>query len=379
MSIQNLFTGSGAQELVQRMGEATSNFLAALSTDQRAKTVVPFDDYAERTNWHYTPTKRMGLPFTEMDREQQRLAQKLITTGVSRSGYVLASTIMGIETALDAKEGWTTPDWWRDSKLYHVTIFGTPDGQKAWGWRFEGHHVSVNYTIVGGQIVSPTPTFFGSNPAEAPLGQTSWLRPLGAAEDLGRELVDAFSDEQRAKAVVTHMAPPDIVSLNRPRVLENMLPRETAEIMDPPNVVSQYKTMELMIETLGVTSEHLEAVRYSAEPKGIAYAEMNDAQREIMLTLVGEYIHRMPDELAEIEMRRLKGGDGGPGALAEMNFVWAGPTERHQPHYYRLRGPRFLVEYDNTQNDANHIHSVWRDPDNDFGVDILAHHYEHSH
>ena len=162
-------TGVTARQLVQRMGEAAENFLAALSTDQRATAQLDFADQAERTTWYYTPTPRQGLPFTEMDRKQQRLAQKLIMTGLSRGGYNVATTIMGLETLLDGKEGFTAEIWWRDSRLYHVTIFGTPDDKQPWGWRFEGHHISLNYTIVGGQIVAPTPTFFGSNPAESPL------------------------------------------------------------------------------------------------------------------------------------------------------------------------------------------------------------------
>lgn len=374
MGSENQFYGDGARELVRRMGEAAADFLAGLSTDQRAKTQVPFDDKAERTNWHYTPTERMGLPFTEMDRVQQRLAQKLVTTGVSRAGYVVASTIMGLETALDAKEGWKALDWWRDSKLYHVTVFGEPDEQKPWGWRFEGHHISLNFTIVGGQIVSPTPTFFGSNPAKSPLGRTSWLRPLAATEDFARDLVYALDDQQRSQAVVAAIAPPDIVSLNRPQVLEHMLPERTPGIDDPPGVVGQYAAIERFKETLGTQADHLEAVRYSTQPKGVANGDMTAAQQEIMLSLIGEYIHRMPDELAEIEMKKLESN-----GLDQIHFVWAGPIEVGEPHYYRLQGPRFLVEYDNIQNDANHIHSVWRDPENDFGTDILAHHYAHSH
>ncbi len=381
MATENQFYGSGAKELVRRMGEAATDFLAGLSTDQRAKAQIPFDDQAERQNWHYTPTPRQGLPFTEMDRVQQRLAQKLVTTGVSRSGYVTASTIMGIETALDAKEGWTTPDWWRDSKLYFVTIFGEPDEQKPWGWRFEWHHISLNFTIVGGQIVSPTPTFFGSNPAQSPLGRTSWLRPLGATEDFARDLVYALNEEQRSRAVVAAIAPPDIVSLNRPQILEHMLPERTPGIDDPPGVVGQYAAIENFKEALGTKAEHLEAVRYTTQPKGVANRDMTAAQQEIMLALIGEYLYRMPDELAEIEMKKLESTHEGHShsALDQIHFVWAGPIERSEPHYYRLQGPRFLIEYDNIQNDANHIHSVWRDPENDFGHDVLAHHYAHSH
>jgi len=369
-------TGAAARQVVQRMGEAAANFLAALSTDQRAKAQLDFADQDARTEWYYTPTPRRGLPFTEMDRQQQRLSQALIATGLSTAGFVTVSTIMGIETWLDTKEGYTAQLWWRDSRLYFVTIFGQPDGKQPWGWRFEGHHISLNYTIVDGQIVAPTPSFFGSNPAESPLSSTHSLRPLAGIEDLARQLMHTFSEEQRAKALLTPVAPPDMVMLNRPFVVEQALPAKTPGIDDTLAVASQFNTMERLANERGVKATDLELVRYSSTPKGVATADMTTAQREILLALIGDYIHRMPDELAEIEMNKLhqQGLDG-------IHFAWAGGIERRQAHYYRLQAPRFLVEYDNTQNDANHIHSVWRDPQNDFGADLLAQHYavDHKH
>lgn len=365
---------AAARAVVQRMGEAANDFLAALSTDQRAKAQLDFADETERTTWHYTPTPRRGLPLGEMDRKQQRLAQRLIMTGLSRPGWVTASTIMGLETTLDGLEGWTTQLWWRDVLLYYVTIFGQPDAQKPWGWRFEGHHISLNYTIVGGQIVAPTPTFFGANRAEAPLIGNYTLRPLAGIEDLARELVHNLSEEQQAQALLTPVAPPDLVQLNRPYVVEGAMPWPTPGIDDPVAVAEQFPTMQRFCEERGVTLADLEVVRYSSTPQGIAAANMTPAQRELLLALIGDYIHRMPEELAEIELNKLqqRGVDG-------IHFAWAGGLERRQPHYYRLQGPRFLVEYDNTQNGANHIHSVWRDPEDDFGADLLAHHYATSH
>ena len=371
---KNLLYGQGAEQLVKRMGEAAANFLAGLSTDQRSKTVLPFEDQQERINWHYTPTPRSGLPFTEMDRTQQRLAQRLIATGLSRAGYVTTSTIMGLETTLDAIEEWSAELWWRDSRLYHLTIFGSPDSQEPWGWRFEGHHISLNYTLVGGRIIAPTPTFFGSNPAEAPLGVASWLRPLGSLEDLARELVLALDQPQQQTAIVTDLAPPDIVSLNRPAVIDGMLPAKTPGLDDPASVAGQYGTLDRFMKALGTEAAHLEAVRYTTQPKGLAAAAMTGDQQEILLALIGAYLHCMPEELAEIELTKIK-----QQGIDQIHFVWAGSLERRQPHYYRLQGSRFLAEYDNIQNDANHIHSVWRDPTNDFGADVLAQHYAHSH
>jgi hypothetical protein len=366
--------GAAARELVQRMGEAANNFLAALSTDQRAKAQLDFADEAERTRWHYTPTPRRGLPLSEMDRQQQRLAQRLIVTGLSRAGWVTASTIMGQETTLDAIEGWTTQLWWRDVLLYFVSIFGSPDGKRPWGWRFEGHHISLNYTILDGQIVAPTPCFFGSNRAEAPLLGGHMLRPLIGIEDLARELMHNLSEAQQAQALLTKVAPPDLAMLNRPYVVDNALPWATPGIEDPAAVAEQFPSMERFAKERGVTLEDIEAVRYTSMPRGVAAAELTTAQREILLALIGNYIHRMPDELAEIEWNQLheRGIDG-------IHFAWAGGLERRQPHYYRLQAPRFLVEYDNTQNDANHIHSVWRDPQDDFGAGMLARHYASDH
>ncbi|MEZ4710831.1 MAG: DUF3500 domain-containing protein [Caldilineaceae bacterium] len=365
--------GAAARETVQRMGEAAANFLAGLSTDQRAKAQIDFADQTERTTWHYTPTPRQGLPFTEMDRQQQRLAQRLIMSGLSREGYNVATTIMGIETLLDAKEGFTTGLWWRDSRLYYVTVFGEPDGQKPWGWRFEGHHISLNFTIVGGQIVSPTPTFFGSNPAASPLMGGQLLRPLAGIEDLARQLMHALSAEQQAAALLSTKAPPDIVTLNRPAVIAGSLPAQTPGVDDNLAVAAQFRTIERLIEDRGITQAELEAVRLNG-PKGVAAASMSSAQREILHALIADYIHFMPDELAEIEMQKLHAQ-----GVDQIHFAWAGGLERGDGHYYRMQGTRFLVEYDNTQNDANHIHAVWRDAQNDFGADLIAQHYQASH
>lgn len=367
-------TNDAVCNLVQRMGEAAQNFLASLSTDQRATAQLDFADQEERTTWHYTPVDRKGLPFTQMDRNQQRRAQALVATGLSRTGYVTASTIMGIETTLDFIEGWRRPNGGRDSRLYYLSIFGTPDNQGAWGWRFEGHHISLNFTIVNGQIVAPTPTFFGSNPAEAPLADHYSLRPLASIEDLGRELMHSFTPEQQAKVLLTTAAPLDIVSLNRPYLQEGMLPAFTPGLDEDVAVNYEFPSLDTLINQRGLTSADLEAVRCGSTAKGLATAEMTGSQQEILNALIGAYLHKMPDELAEIEFKQLEAR-----GLDQIHFAWAGGLERREGHYYRIQGPRFLVEYDNTQNNANHIHSVWRDPENDFGADLLAHHYATAH
>jgi hypothetical protein len=286
-----------------------------------------------------------------MDRSQRRLTHQLVATGLSRAGYSVASTIIGLETTLDALEGWARPHPGRDPGLYYLSLFGTPDARQPWGWRFEGHHISLNYTLAGGQILSPTPTFFGSNPAETALGDVGALRPLGSIEDLARELVHTLDAQQRASAILSATAPSDIVLTNQPTVRQDTLPPSG-----------------------GLSPRQQEALRYTSAPKGLAAGQMRPAQREILDVLVGEYIHRLPDEIAEIESAQLA-----ERGLQALHFAWAGGLERRQGHYYRIQDTRFLIEYDNTQNDANHIHSVWRDPANDFGAQLIAQHYARDH
>ena len=335
----------------ERMGEAAERLIASLGADQRHKAILDFNDQEQRTRWFYTPVERDGLPLSEMERGQRRLAHRLVATGLSRAGYSVASTIMGLETTLDALEGWSRPFPGRDPGLYYLSIFGTPDAQQPWGWRFEGHHISLNYTLAGGQIISPTPTFFGSNPAETALGSVGVLRPLGSVEDLARELVHDLDDKQRARAILSVTAPTDIVLANLPSVRAGTLPSPG-----------------------GLSPRQRESLRYTRAPKGLAANDMQPAQHEILRALIGEYLHRLPDEIAEIEAAQLA-----ERGLQNVHFAWAGGLERRQGHYYRIQDTRFLIEYDNTQNDANHIHSVWRDPDNDFGAQLIAQHYARDH
>lgn len=352
--------GEGSRHVVQRMGEAATNFLAALSPEQRTKACLDFDDEARRTFWHYTPITRDGLPLNEMDRPQQQLAEKLVATGLSEGAYGIASVIMGLETTLDMREGWHHGPPGRDARRYYVRIFGTPDDQDPWGWSFEGHHISLNYTIVKGEIVAPTPTFFGANPAESPLGTRATLRPLQGVEDMARELMQILDEGQRAHAWLAHAAPPDIVTTNLAYLVDGAL------LADPQTAAAWQTRVQL-------PDSELEALRYTPVPQGISSENMRADQQELLLALIGEYIHRLPDELAEIEWRKMQAGS------KTLHFGWAGGLGRGEGHYYRIQGAHFLAEYDNTQNDANHIHSVWRAPDSDFGTDILAQHYAHSH
>jgi len=381
-----LETGIEAHTLVERMGDATTRFLASLSTDQRAKALLDFNDFEERSRWFYTPIRRKGLPLAEMDRPQQRLAHQLLATGISRTAYYTASTIMGLENTLDAVEGWifqttrgVTPEraagnYGRDPQMFYLSIFGEPNETGFWGWRFEGHHISINYAIANGSIIAPTPTFFGANPAETPLGGIGSLRPLGGVEDIARELLHNLSAEQRASALLAPVAPPDIVTANRSQIVEDALPLPTPMLFGWELTEAERVAVAQQWRELGFTDEQQQAIRYTSAPKGLVASAMSASQRQVLDALIQEYINRMPDEIAEIETAMFS-GEG----LDDVHFAWAGGFERRQPHYYRLQGPRFLVEYDNTQNDANHVHTVWRNPVNDFGANLLAQHYHESH
>ena len=315
----------------QRMAEAASNFLASLDAAGQQKTVIDFADSAERENWHYVPRERAGLPLKEMDERQRALAHALVATGVSASGYEKVSTIISLEPILADLEG-AGRRFERDPELYYVSIFGEPGGDAPWGWRFEGHHVSLNHTIVEGRMLGSTPLFFGSNPAEVRHGEQTGLRALREEEDLGRQLLHELDGEQKAVAIVSTEAPRDILTTNAPHVRDEIA------------------------------------------PKGLGSADMSAAQCQILDALIEVYVQRLPEAVAEAEWTRLKAAD-----LPAAHFAWAGAEERGGPHYYRVQGPSFLAEYDNTQNDANHIHSVWRDPTNDFGRNLLANHYASSH
>ena len=353
--------GAATRPVAQRMGEAATNFLAALSPDQKAKTQFAISDEDRRTAWYYTPIPRDGLPFTEMDRPQQQLAQKLIVSGLSEGAFGIAAVIMGLETTLDMREGWTRPLPGRDSRLYYVRVFGTPGDEEPWGWSFEGHHISLNYTISKGQIIAPTPTFFGANPADSPLGGHAMLRPLQSIEEMARELMHMLDEGQRAQTMIANAAPPDMVTANHAYLAEGTLLLDEA-------------TAQAWQTDAHVHDDEMAKLRYTATPQGIASGALKADQQELLLALVGEYIYRMPDELAEIEMQKLQAAGADP-----LHFAWAGGLERGQGHYYRIQGGHLLVEYDNTQNEANHIHSVWRDPRNDFGANMIAEHYAHSH
>jgi hypothetical protein len=368
-------------EVAERMADVAAAFLDALDEQQRTVAAWPFPSDDERSRWFYTPTDHGGLPLSAMRPAQQRRAMRLVATGLSHPAYVTVSTIIGLENVLDAVDGWTAMfdrERGRDPGLYYLRVFGDPAGPEPWSWRFGGHHVSISHLVVDGEVAASTPLFLGADPATSPLLGPHPLRPLAGAEDLARELVHALDPAQRAAAVLSPAPPVDIVGANRPRISDGDRPRDLIDIWRRPfegELGEHFRTNQARAErTLGLQSEHLDAVSYTSTPKGVAAGALDDAQREVLRALLDVYVRRVPDALADAEAAKYAGPN-----LDAIHFAWAGGIEPGEPHYYRIQGSRLLVEYDNTQRDVNHAHSVWRDPEGDFGFDVLARHYQEAH
>ncbi len=373
--------GTAAREVAQAMAAAAEAWLEALDPDQRelASWPGPDDDdeaaEAERLRWFYTPTDHGGLPIGQQRPAQQSLAMQLVASGLSTAGYVTVSTVMGWENVLDHLEGWSV-DWGRergrDPGLYYLRVFGTPGGERPWGWRFGGHHVSLNNLVVDGRVRSVTPCFIGADPASAPLLGGADLRVLGTAEDLARQIVRSLSPDLRSAAVLLDRAPSDIVGGNRSRTAEDdellLLPDVWRERFTEPRLLEQVTRMSERAETASAyTPADHRRLALTARPKGLPATELDREQRALLQTLLSAYVGRVPAGLA-------------PAVdLDAVHLAWAGSIEPGQPHYYRLQAPRLLVEWDNTARGANHAHSVWRDPQGDFGLDVLAAHRARHH
>lgn len=310
------------------MTSAATVFLDSLTADQRAKTAFTVED-EQRLDWHFIPRARKGIPFKELDPAQTHLANALLAAGLGQGGFVKVASIMSLETILRELENRPTPV--RDPELYYFSIFGQPTSGNPWGWRIEGHHVSLNYTLIDDRSIATTPSFLGSNPAEVRHGPRKGLRAQSREEDVARALLKSLDDKQRSQAVVAENAPGDIISGN---------------------------------------SRKAEPIK----PAGLAVSKLSPTQTDILMNLLKEYAGSMPPDIASARMEKIRAAGFG-----KVSFAWAGGLERGQPHYYRIQGPTFLVEYDNIQNNANHIHTVWRDFNGDFGLDLLAMHYKDAH
>jgi hypothetical protein len=339
------------------MAETAADFLDALDDEQCAKTTFAFDDTAERTDWGYFPREHKGLPLHEMTIAQQKAAHALVSSALSIPAYARVTSIMALESVLNLIEE-RRADAVRDPGRYFVNIFGSP-GTEPWTWRFEGHHVCLNFTIAGGEVFS-TPIFLGANPAEVRRGETSVLRPCAEEEDVARELLASLDGDGRRAAIISDVAPPDFVLTNMPLVPERCAPGEGGGSL---NAILRFDKMP----------DHVrEKLTFERDrPTGVVASEMDAAQRHVLTQLVDVYLDRLPEPLAALERERVE--------LDTLYFAWAGETERRRGHYYRLQGPSLLIEYDNTQDGANHVHAVWRDPTRDFGMDALRAHFRDGH
>ncbi|HEV3009105.1 MAG TPA: DUF3500 domain-containing protein [Burkholderiales bacterium] len=305
-----------------KMRASVERVLAALPEKSRAQAMRPFED-RDRTDWHYTPRSRNGLSFKEMDKAGRDAVHGLLRTALSATGYRKAVNIIELEIVLREIE---TFGWMRDPERYHLTVYGAPDPAKRWGWRFEGHHLSLNFTLAGDKLAADTPSFFGANPATVATGPRMGLRALGEEHDAGWALLESLGEAQRREAVFEARTYGDIVTANK----DKAAPLDAA---------------------------------------GIAAAKLDGKQRELLWKLIEVYAGNFEAGLAQARLARAR------QAIETLRFGWAGSTARGKPHYYRVQGPLFLIEYDASQNDGNHIHTVWRDFSGDFGRDLLREHY----
>ncbi|MEO7746529.1 MAG: DUF3500 domain-containing protein [Actinomycetota bacterium] len=362
------------------MAQAALAWLDGLDGEQRATAVgrAPQDGAGdlERRRWFYTPTDHGGLTVHQQQPAQQRAAMRLVASGLSPAAYVTVATVMGLENVLDHAEGFVTRldrERGRDPGLYYLRVFGDPGDQGSWGWRFGGHHVSLNNLVVDGELVSTTPCFLGADPATSPLLGGAVNRPLARVEDLARDLVRSLSPELAARAVLLPTAPSDLVTANRSVVTpgDRVIPLagiwRTARFGDDAEQARLQALSDAIDEAAGYGEDEHRAVEYTAEPRGVPGSELDAGQSELLRLLVQTYVGRVPDAVAPAY------------ELDQVHVAWAGPLEPGAPHYYRVQGPRLLLEWDNTQRGANHAHSVWRDPVSDFGLDVLGAHREAHH
>ena len=305
------------------MASAAKAFLTSLDEAQRAKVQFPFDS-EERFNWHYIPRVRKGLPLAEMTPIQRDAAFALLKTGLSVSGFTRAESIRSLELVLRALENRNS----RDPEQYFFSIFGGP-GEKSWAWRYEGHHLSQNWTVVAGKAVATSPAFFGANPAVVMDGPAKGTRALPAEADLGWEMLEGLEGKSREMAIVAGAAPNEIITANsrKAAILENV---------------------------------------------GLSVRDMSSKERGLLMRLIDAHASAQQTDLAAARLAAIKAA-----GFENVRFAWIGATKNAPgaAHYYRIQGPTFLIEYDNTQNNANHQHIVWRDFAGDFGTDVLAEHY----
>jgi hypothetical protein len=308
---------------------AAQAFLQTLDTKAKDQVVFAYDD-AERFNWHFVPKARKGMPLKAMNSQQKTAALHLLQTCMSAQGYQKASSIIALENILKVLEGRGPDDDYRDPGKYYISIFGTPDPKKLWGWRIEGHHVALNFSSANNSLVAGTPAFLGSNPGIVPSGAEKGKQILKQEAMLGFELLNSLDKSQQELAIIQTEAPGDIITGNRRKVM----------LLDPP---------------------------------GLSFSKMTPRQQQLLKQLVGVYIDNYTKLYADVLLKEIT--DAG---WDKMHFAWAGVHAWGGGHYYRIQNPAILIEYDNTQNNGNHVHTVLRDLKNDF-EDALEEHYQAAH
>jgi hypothetical protein len=318
---------SAQQATIALTGDMVSSvtaFLNGLSAEQRTTASYGFDDQ-ERLNWHFIPRSRNGLSINDMSDSQRELARQVMSTFLSARGYQKVGQIRSLESVLAEIE--VNGRFVRDPDAYFFTVFGEPSLNGTWAFRFEGHHIALNWTFVEGSGIASSPQFFGSNPAEVRSGPRAGLRVLAAEEDLARQLAVSLDASQRDQAMLSVDVPGDIFTAAEDEVAP-------------------------------------------LESTGIAYGNLNSAQQLNLMNLIEEVANAQPDAVTAARMAQVRSGRDA------IRFTWIGGTGNADAHYWRVQGSDFLIEYDKTQNDANHIHLVWRDFDGDFGRDLIRLHYD---
>jgi len=312
---------------------AVRAWLDCLDESQRARATFPFE-HAERFVWAYTPGTRQGLAIAAMRPEQRAASQAILASALSPRTAGEVNAIMALETVLgeleraDGRAGWIR----RDPELYWFAVFGTPGSTSPWSWRVGGHHVAVHVTVSRDRVIGTTPSFLGANPALVPSGSAAGTRTLTGEESLARTLLSELTTAERAVAIVDGVAPADILT---------------------------------------GTGRHPDV---RSVPRGIRHADLGPPRQAALERLICHYVGRARPEVANETWDRILAA-----GLGDATFAWAGADAPGRGHYYAVRGPTFVIEYDNTQNGANHIHSVWRDLANDWGLDLLAAHLADAH
>lgn len=305
------------------MAMAAQKLAAALPADQKQKLMYPYDD-PERVNWHFIPKDRNGIVLWDLNGEPRKAAEELVKAGLSAAGYAKTLQVRSLEEVLYLFEG-GEEEYRRNRRhphKYHITVFGTPGPSGLWGWRFEGHHLSLNFCIQDGVVVSSTPEFFGANPGLIDAGPGRSLRVLGQREDVARQILKACNDDQKKQMLISETAPDDIRGAG---------------------------TLQPVVDA---------AV-------GLRYADMSPEQQKLLKELIGEYLSAMPAQVVRDRMKAIE-----KSGMDDVRFAWWGDSELNKRHHYVVQGKSFIIEYNNTQNEANHVHAMWRNIGGDFNLPV---------